>query len=151
MNSFSTIKNSYLSLIALVLAFLGLALSMAPKVYYAATPQPQYTQDQKITNIILIAKKVRENLSDQSRKQGTPTREIKKAYNLDSMCMYASLCIALFGVVFSVLAYIKKENKRIYIGAIALSLMTFLMNFIWIALGVIVIMLVIKTLDGFAF
>lgn len=151
MYAFSSIKNSYLSLMALVLASIGLAVCMAPNLYYAVTPQSQYTQDQKITNIILIAKKVRQNLREQSRNQVMPTQEIKKAYNLDNVCMYASLCIALLGIFFSVLAYIKKENKRIYIGAIALSLLTFFMNFIWIALSVIVIMLIFKILDGFDF
>ncbi|MDA0781997.1 MAG: hypothetical protein PQ612_05675 [Rickettsiales bacterium] len=134
------LKKNIFGIIAVVIAFISLSIALIPTTVETISPPPEV----KIDITQTIKDKAKSLFSSEEEQQAPPLKaEPKIDYDkIKRISGITSIVLGLIAFMAAIISYIKSENKRLYKSTFAICTVALLVNFHWLAIFMLVLLLI---------
>lgn len=133
------LRKNVFGIIAVVIAFISLSIAMIPKMVETISPPPEV----KIDITQTIKDKAKSLFSNEEEKSPPPKIEPKIDYDkVKRISGIVSISFGLLAFIMGIISYIKSENKRLYKSTFAICVVALLVNFHWLAIFMLLLLLI---------
>lgn len=134
-------KKNSIGLIALFLGIISIGTALFQIVYGPLEKKP--TINEIISNKTTELKDIINSKLKKEKPTKTENPEIEK-HNKDQLLNYLVIITSFLSVIFSIFAFIRREDSRTYVSAVALSSAGMFFHYIFISIGILILFIYLK-------